>query len=74
MTEKKFQLELSKIVNSISTEGVTIEIIVSTYNLLKDFGVGIDIEYLLDTYGKTFSDLPKDLQKKIKNSKKSLAV
>lgn len=74
MTEKKFQLELSKIVNSISTEGVTIEKIVSTYNLLKDFGVGIDIEYLLNTYGKTFSDLPKDLQKKIKNSKKSLVV
>ncbi len=74
MIEKKFQLELSKIVNSISTEGVTIEKIVSTYNLLKDFGVGIDIEYLLNTYGKTFSDLPKDLQKKIKNSKKSLVV
>ena len=74
MTKKKFQLELSKIVNSINTEGVTIEKIVSTYNLLKDFGVGIDIEYLLNTYGKTFSDLPIDLQKKIKNSEKSLVV
>jgi len=71
MDTEKFLSEFTKITNSIGENEVTIQQIVDTYNLLEEFGVTIDIEYVLNTYGKTFSDLPKELQNKIKNDKKN---
>jgi len=71
MNTEKFLSEFTKITSSIGENEVTIQQIVDTYNLLEEFGVTIDIEYVLNTYGKTFSDLPKELQNKIKNDKKN---
>ena len=71
MDTEKFLSEFTKITNSIGENEVTIQQIVDTYKLLEEFGVTIDIEYVLNTYGKTFSDLPKELQNKIKNDKKN---
>ena len=71
MNTEKFLSEFTKIISSIGENEVTIQQIVDTYNLLEEFGVTIDIEYVLNTYGKTFSDLPKKLQNKIKNDKKN---
>ena len=71
MDTEKFLSEFTKITSSIGENEVTIQQIVDTYKLLEEFGVTIDIEYVLNTYGKTFSDLPKELQNKIKNDKKN---
>ena len=71
MNTEKFLSEFTKITSSIGENEVTIQQIVDTYKLLEEFGVTIDIEYVLNTYGKTFSDLPKELQNKIKNDKKN---